>query len=356
MLLLLIFPDKFIQSIICNKRKIHHLYFPAEMSKQEMSTTTSQMATQQTKATNTLSDKLVNVDEMEEIDSNGEIGADEGRDVTAAAMLDLSAYSTPMASRQYNGSPNNEKAPICLLNDGDDCSSISDDDKTLPMMRTLDTPTPRKGCKEDKGESNRLPRVTLRRLKSKIDASADNKVNPASMTGTFLVANCKPVVVTSWAGMANRNRSSDKRKSRATSTGVVEILADRGCDSNLYDGTRSPNNNKLGCSKVNRRKAARMTNRKTTGAKLVWSGSPYADLLREACNAGDWPDKWTKDIFQRTQGATKGRFDSYYFSPNKKYKLRSLVEVEWFLKILGETQNDEDLAWLIFKQKKTNQK
>ena len=77
----------------------------------------------------------------------------------------------------------------------------------------------------------------------------------------------------------------------------------------------------------------------------VWSGEPNEPL------EGGWPAGWTKKIFERPSGATKGTHDRYWYTPITKRKLRSMVEVNRFLAALEKSQGDEDEAWKIFKKK-----
>ena len=49
-------------------------------------------------------------------------------------------------------------------------------------------------------------------------------------------------------------------------------------------------------------------------------------------------------VFVRNNGATKGTKDRYWYSPNEKYKLRSMVQVKKFLKALAENKGDEKKA------------
>lgn len=78
----------------------------------------------------------------------------------------------------------------------------------------------------------------------------------------------------------------------------------------------------------------------------VWSGKPDEPL------AGGWPDGWTKKLFERPSGKTKGSRDRYWYSPVTKRKFRSMVEVNSFMAALLQSKGDEDAAWKIFKTKK----
>lgn len=75
----------------------------------------------------------------------------------------------------------------------------------------------------------------------------------------------------------------------------------------------------------------------------VWSGEPNEPL------EGGWPAGWTKRIFERPSGATKGSHDRYWYTPITKRKLRSMVEVKRFIAALGKSEGNEDEAWKLFK-------
>ena len=48
-----------------------------------------------------------------------------------------------------------------------------------------------------------------------------------------------------------------------------------------------------------------------------------------------WPGKgWTKEIHERKRGASKGREDCCWITPEKHYEFRSKVEVDKFLLVL----------------------
>ena len=76
----------------------------------------------------------------------------------------------------------------------------------------------------------------------------------------------------------------------------------------------------------------------------IWSGPPDDHGL-----VGGWPEGWWKIVVQRTSGATKGQTDKYWYTPIQKYKLRSIKEVQRFIKALEYTQGDEVQAKKIFK-------
>jgi hypothetical protein len=51
----------------------------------------------------------------------------------------------------------------------------------------------------------------------------------------------------------------------------------------------------------------------------------------------EWPEGWTKQICKQKNGATKGRKDCCWITPEKHFKLRSTVEVKKFLTALKAT-------------------
>jgi len=51
--------------------------------------------------------------------------------------------------------------------------------------------------------------------------------------------------------------------------------------------------------------------------------------------------KWVKKVFARKKGTTK---DRYWYTPDEKYKLRSMVEVNRFLVALSKTNGNEIMA------------
>ena len=59
---------------------------------------------------------------------------------------------------------------------------------------------------------------------------------------------------------------------------------------------------------------------------------------------GGWPDGWQKKTMKRMSGRTAGTFDSYWISPQKNYRLRSMKEVRSFLAALKTYDGDEQLA------------
>ena len=93
-------------------------------------------------------------------------------------------------------------------------------------------------------------------------------------------------------------------------------------------------------------KTPKSTKAKSPGrpkAKLVWTGPPDEPL------DGGWPKGWTKHIYERSSGATKGGRDRYWFTPVLNRKLRSMVEVKRFMAALKQSDGDETMAVKVFK-------
>jgi Methyl-CpG binding domain len=89
------------------------------------------------------------------------------------------------------------------------------------------------------------------------------------------------------------------------------------------------------------------------GPELVWTASSIGNRIIIAGEKDYWPDGWTKRVYRRANGKSKGRLDSYWYSPVMHYRLRSLPEVKAFMKIASEaTGNDERKAWRVFKERK----
>ena len=88
---------------------------------------------------------------------------------------------------------------------------------------------------------------------------------------------------------------------------------------------------------------------KMGGSLQISSGSPKEPLGE---GFGEWPKGWTKIAKKRLGGATTGRVDSYWISPIKKVRLRSLTEVRKFMKALQTNGGNEELAKRIVKRKK----
>ena len=77
----------------------------------------------------------------------------------------------------------------------------------------------------------------------------------------------------------------------------------------------------------------------------MWSGAPteVVDF--------SW-DGWEKKTFQRQFGKTKGSYDSYWYTPQRHFKLRSMAEVRRFREALQQTMGDEVQAHKLLFQKK----
>ena len=71
------------------------------------------------------------------------------------------------------------------------------------------------------------------------------------------------------------------------------------------------------------------------GPKLIYKGPPLDNIGQE------WPAGWSKESYERT--GDKGRVDHYWFTPEKKYKLRSKKAVQRFLQAM-EVHCDEETA------------
>ena len=85
---------------------------------------------------------------------------------------------------------------------------------------------------------------------------------------------------------------------------------------------------------VRRRKKGRKATRKHTHRQ-------------EKARAGrvGWPGKgWTKEIHERKRGASKGREDCCWITPEKHFEFWSKVEVDKFLVALKATDGDERKA------------
>lgn len=67
-------------------------------------------------------------------------------------------------------------------------------------------------------------------------------------------------------------------------------------------------------------KKATVAKKKQGAPEPSWVGSPTEDL------EGGWPKGWTKKVFERKSGATKGGKDRYWYSPVNGFKFRSMVE------------------------------
>ena len=79
----------------------------------------------------------------------------------------------------------------------------------------------------------------------------------------------------------------------------------------------------------------------------IWEGVPSDVVTFDV----DWSKGWAKRTFRRKSGLSKGSTDSYWYTPQKQYKLRSLKEVERFVRFCAESSNDEVVAYQKFKGK-----
>jgi hypothetical protein len=79
----------------------------------------------------------------------------------------------------------------------------------------------------------------------------------------------------------------------------------------------------------------------------VWEGVPNDVVSFDI----DWSTGWMKRSFARRSGASKGSIDRYWYTPQKHFKLRSLKEVERFVRFCAENNNNEDLAFKSLKQR-----
>ena len=86
-------------------------------------------------------------------------------------------------------------------------------------------------------------------------------------------------------------------------------------------------------------------------AKMVQKNeaSAPARLTLISEDPAEWPKGWTKKIHERKKGATKGRRDCYWITPEQHYKLRSQVEVRRFIVALEVANGDEKEARLAMK-------
>jgi hypothetical protein len=82
-------------------------------------------------------------------------------------------------------------------------------------------------------------------------------------------------------------------------------------------------------------------------AREVWRGRPDEPM------EGGWPPGWRKTLVQRVSGATAGHTDRYWHTPQKRYKLRSMVDVKRFMAALKTVGGDEVTAWRWFKTTKS---
>mmetsp|Transcript_54579 Transcript_54579/g.132550 ORF Transcript_54579/g.132550 Transcript_54579/m.132550 type:complete len:324 (-) Transcript_54579:1166-2137(-) len=151
---------------------------------------------------------------------------------------------------------------------------------------------------------------------------------------------------------ASRKSSRESKKTdtyiTASSVAVLTVKKDKGTRASAKTAAKSkaktPAAKKTTAAKA---KAPAAKKGKATAAKpkkasagnvLAYEGKPDIDL------EGGWPKGWTMKKYTRASGATKGGTDRYFFTPEKKYKLRSMVQVKKFIDAMkkGETKGDEE--------------
>lgn len=99
-------------------------------------------------------------------------------------------------------------------------------------------------------------------------------------------------------------------------------------------------------SESNSIKVKSSSDSKRPPARVIWEGRPDEDL------DGGWPEGWTKKIFERQSGATKGGTDRYWYSPSpEKYKFRSMAEIRTYLIKYLPKHLDHNLAYAAFKRR-----
>jgi hypothetical protein len=79
----------------------------------------------------------------------------------------------------------------------------------------------------------------------------------------------------------------------------------------------------------------------------VWEGVPDDPVAFDI----DWSTGWVKRGFERTSGARKSFIDYYWYTPERKYKLRSLKEVERFVNFYHANDQDEEVAHRLLRSK-----
>jgi hypothetical protein len=142
--------------------------------------------------------------------------------------------------------------------------------------------------------------------------------------------------------VANRKKNLDKKNSSVGGSPKSQVKKEATKEtkkkSDKEEKKEAQKNNKLSGAKAPKRLMA----------PEVWSGKPEEPL------PGGWPDGWTKKVFERPSGKTKGTRDRYWYSPVTKRKFRSMVEVNSFMAALLQSKGDEDAAWNIFKKVKSS--
>jgi len=86
-------------------------------------------------------------------------------------------------------------------------------------------------------------------------------------------------------------------------------------------------------------KTRKLNNAGRPAAKEIWSGAPTEQI------EGGWPPGWTKKVFQRQSGDSKGGTDRYWYTPKHQLKLRSMAEIQRFMKALIQCEGDEVMAY-----------
>jgi Methyl-CpG binding domain len=77
------------------------------------------------------------------------------------------------------------------------------------------------------------------------------------------------------------------------------------------------------------------------------SNGPPDEILQVP--GGLWPPGWTRKVFERQSGASKGHRDRYWYSPKMGYKFRSIKQVLHFLADMVTTGADEERAYKLYK-------
>jgi hypothetical protein len=71
----------------------------------------------------------------------------------------------------------------------------------------------------------------------------------------------------------------------------------------------------------------------------IYSGRPKGMFF-----GAEWPEGWTMKSYKRQGGKTAGRLDHYWFTPEKKLRLRSIYEIERFILALDAYDGNEEEA------------
>lgn len=83
------------------------------------------------------------------------------------------------------------------------------------------------------------------------------------------------------------------------------------------------------------------------------SGRAAATLISSSDSPSGLPNGWTMKTFKRMSGKTSGTTDSYWYSPQLKYKFRSMRACKLYIEILNEPgiDGDESVAFDEFKKR-----